>query len=115
MTQRKYERLLDLAAQFVHLKLDLIMARGEPGATAGKRATTTVPIVRWGATDPIAIGLVQSLAPLQRQDLDPLRGDLVAPERVVGPHGFGLAAGLIDLLLVWGIVRGLRDLLGCGR
>jgi hypothetical protein len=32
-----------------------------------------------------------------------------------GRVAFGIAAGLMDLLLVWGIVRGLRDLLGRGR
>lgn len=43
--EAKYERLPDLAAELVRLQPDLIMARGGPGATAAKRATTTVPIV----------------------------------------------------------------------
>ena len=58
----KYERLPELAAELVRLQPDLIMARGGPGATAAKRATTTIPIVFYGATDPVGIGVVHSLA-----------------------------------------------------
>ena len=60
--EAKYERLPDLAAELVRLQPDLIMARGGPGATAAKRATATIPIVMYGTTDPVGIGLVQSLA-----------------------------------------------------
>jgi len=60
--EAKYERLPDLAAELVALKPDLIMARGGPGATAAKRATATIPIVMYNATDPVGIGLVESLA-----------------------------------------------------
>src|SRR5262245_55443263 len=60
--EAKYERLPELAAELVRLEPDLIMARGGPGATAAKRATTTIPIVFYGATDPVGIGVVQSLA-----------------------------------------------------
>src|SRR5215813_13510141 len=59
--EAKYERLPELAAELVRLEPDLIMARGGPGATAAKRATTTIPIVFYGATDPVGIGVVQSL------------------------------------------------------
>ncbi len=57
-----YERLADLAAELVRLKPDLLMARGGPGTSAAKRATATIPIVMWGTTDPVGIGLVASLA-----------------------------------------------------
>ena len=57
-----YDRLPDLAADLVRLKLDLLVARGGPAALAAKRATTTIPIVIWGATDPVGIGVVGSLA-----------------------------------------------------
>ena len=60
--EARYDRLPELAAELVRLQPDLIMARGGPGATAAKRATTTIPIVFYGATDPVGIGLVQSLA-----------------------------------------------------
>jgi len=58
----KYDRLPDLAAELVRLKPDLIMARGGPGATAAKRATTMIPIVMYNVTDPVGIGVVESLA-----------------------------------------------------
>ena len=57
-----YERLPDLAVDLVRLKPDLLVARGGPAALAAKRATATIPIVIWGATAPVSIGLVQSLA-----------------------------------------------------
>jgi len=58
----RYERLADMAAELVRLKPDVIMARGRPGATAAKRATAAIPIVMYNATDPVGIGLVESLA-----------------------------------------------------
>ena len=60
--EAQYERLPGLVAELVALKPDLIMARGGPGATAAKRATATIPIVMYNATDPVGIGLVESLA-----------------------------------------------------
>ncbi len=57
-----YQRLPELAAELVHLKLDLVVARGGPAAAAAKRATATIPIVMWNATDPVGIGLVANLA-----------------------------------------------------
>jgi ABC-type uncharacterized transport system substrate-binding protein len=57
-----YKRLPDLAAELVRLNLDLFVARGGPAALAAQRTTATVPIVMWGTTDPVGIGLVESLA-----------------------------------------------------
>src|SRR5499433_1004637 len=58
----RYEHLPELAAELVRLQPDLIMARGGPGATAAKRATSTIPIIFYSTTDPVGIGLAQSLA-----------------------------------------------------
>jgi putative tryptophan/tyrosine transport system substrate-binding protein len=60
--EAKYDRLPALAAELLRLEPDLIMARGGPGTTAAKRATATTPIVMYGTTDPVGIGLVQSLS-----------------------------------------------------
>jgi putative ABC transport system substrate-binding protein len=59
----KLERLPALAAELVALKVDLIVAaRGTWAALAAKQATRTVPIVAPAASDPVASGLVSSLA-----------------------------------------------------
>ena len=51
-----------LAAELVQLNVDLIVATGHPMALAAKNATTTIPIVMTVPTDPVATGLVESLA-----------------------------------------------------
>jgi putative ABC transport system substrate-binding protein len=58
----KYERAPELVDELVRLKPDLLMTRGGPVTTAAKRAIATIPIVMWGITDPVGIGVVASLA-----------------------------------------------------
>ena len=60
--EQKNERVPELAADLVRLKVDLIVATATPEALAAKRATTTIPIVMVSAGDPVAAGLVVSLA-----------------------------------------------------
>jgi putative tryptophan/tyrosine transport system substrate-binding protein len=60
--EQKNERLPELAADLVRLKVDLIVVAGTPSALAAKRVTTTIPIVMAVAGDPVAAGLVASLA-----------------------------------------------------
>src|SRR5947209_8088196 len=57
-----YDRLAALAADLVGRKVDLIMAGSPPSAVAAKSATSTIPIVFRGGADPVADGLVASLA-----------------------------------------------------
>jgi putative ABC transport system substrate-binding protein len=56
------ERLPELAAELVRLKVDLIVASGTLAALAAKKVTTTIPIVLASAADPVGAGLVASLA-----------------------------------------------------
>ncbi len=60
--EQKPERLPELAADLVRLKVDLIVVTGTPSALAAKSATTTIPIVMASAADPVGAGLVASLA-----------------------------------------------------
>ena len=60
--EQKLERLPELAADLVRLKVDLIVVTGTPQALAAKKATTTIPIVMTSVGDPVALGLVESLA-----------------------------------------------------
>jgi putative ABC transport system substrate-binding protein len=60
--EEEYDRLHELAAELVKLNVDVIVAAsGTPAAQAAKRSTSTIPIVTISG-DPIAAGLVSSLA-----------------------------------------------------
>ena len=58
----KLERLPDLAAELVGLKVDVIVTGGGPTILAAKKATATIPIVFAAFNDPVGTGLVSSLA-----------------------------------------------------
>jgi putative ABC transport system substrate-binding protein len=60
--EQKPERVAELAAELVRLKVDLIVTTGVPPALEAKKATTTIPIVITSVVDPVALGLVDSLA-----------------------------------------------------
>lgn len=56
----RLDRLPDLAAELVRLKVDVVVSLGTQGVTAAKNATRTIPIVMIGV--PVGIGLIASLA-----------------------------------------------------
>jgi putative ABC transport system substrate-binding protein len=56
------ERYAVLARELVSLKPDVILAAGTPGTLAAKQATQSIPIVTAVAGEPVAAGLVSSLA-----------------------------------------------------
>jgi ABC-type uncharacterized transport system substrate-binding protein len=60
--EQKLERLPELAAELVRLKVDLILVPGVLPALAAKKATPAIPIVVANAPDPVGAGLVASLA-----------------------------------------------------
>ena len=56
------ERLSELAAELVRLKVDLIVGADTPASLTAKSATMTIPIVMASVADPVGSGLVASLA-----------------------------------------------------
>jgi putative tryptophan/tyrosine transport system substrate-binding protein len=60
--ENQYDRLPALAADLVNRRVDVIAATSMPSAMAAKRATSTIPIIFETGIDPVAAGLVASLA-----------------------------------------------------
>jgi len=59
---QKEERLPEMAAELVRLKVEVIVTAAAPTIEAAKRATSTIPIVMAAVADPVGSGLVASLA-----------------------------------------------------
>jgi hypothetical protein len=83
----RIERLPELARELVQLKMDVIVAVAPYAIRAARDATTTIPIVMYGGVDPIAAGIVVSLA----RPGGNLTGVLIAP-------GFTLVGKKLELL-----------------
>src|SRR5262249_32212926 len=80
------ERFAQIAAEFVRLKVDVIVTYATPPVIAAKQATSVIPIVFAAAGDPVNAGLVASLAhpggnitglSIQQTDLASKRLDLL--------------------------------------
>jgi putative ABC transport system substrate-binding protein len=56
------ERFAEITAEFVRLKVDVIVTAGTPPSIAAKQATSDIPIVFAASADPVGTGLVASLA-----------------------------------------------------
>jgi putative ABC transport system substrate-binding protein len=56
------ERYTEIAAEFVRLKVDIIVTSAAPAVNAAKQATSVLPIVFMAASDPVGSNLVASLA-----------------------------------------------------
>ena len=56
------ERYVEIAAEFVRLKVDVIVTTGAAAIVTAKQATSVIPIVFAAAGDPVGTGLVASLA-----------------------------------------------------
>ncbi len=61
-TNGKLERLPQLAADLIRLKVDVIVTGGEAGIRAAREATNTIPIVMAVSGDPVGTGLIASLS-----------------------------------------------------
>jgi putative ABC transport system substrate-binding protein len=60
--EARNDRFAELAAEFVRLKVDAIVTAGTPSVLALMQATSSIPIVFVAVGDPVANGLVKSLA-----------------------------------------------------
>jgi putative ABC transport system substrate-binding protein len=60
--EARAERLSDIAAELVRLKVDVIVTASDVGIAAVKQQTETIPIVMANSTDPVGTGFVASLA-----------------------------------------------------
>jgi putative ABC transport system substrate-binding protein len=58
----KFDRLPDLAAELVRLKVHVLVAGATPSALAAQNATRTIPIVMTNTAEPIELGLITSFA-----------------------------------------------------
>jgi putative ABC transport system substrate-binding protein len=56
------DRLPELVEQLIRRRVDVIWTLGPPAAVAAARATKTIPIVFWGVSLPVELGLVRELA-----------------------------------------------------
>ena len=61
-TDGKSERLPELAAELINLKVNVIVAAGSSATSAAQRATNSIPIVMATVPDPVGSGFVKSLA-----------------------------------------------------
>ena len=103
----RHERAAEIAAEFVRLKVDVILTSGGV-LLAAKQATSTVPIVFAVANDPVGAGFVSSLArpggnitglSLQTTDLAAKRLELLR-EVVPGIHRLGVLANISNAAAV---------------
>src|SRR5260370_5013181 len=56
------ERFVEIAAEFVRLKVDVIVTQATASVIAARQATAVIPIVFAAVSDPVSTGLVASLA-----------------------------------------------------
>ncbi len=130
------ERFAEIAAEFVRLKVDVILTFATPSSIAAKNATAVIPIVFAAAGDPVGTGLVASLArpggnitglSIQQTDLASKRLEMLrevlpslrtvgilanisSPNSVLEMAEAQAAARTLGLAVVTSEVRGVEDI-----
>src|SRR5437763_2585148 len=134
--ERRDERFAEIAAEFVRLKVDVILTYATPSSIAAKKATAVIPIVFAAAGDPVGTGLVASLArpggnitglSIQQTDLASKRlemlrdivpglrtvailANITSPNSVLEMAEAQAAARTLGLAVVTSEVRGVEDI-----
>jgi putative tryptophan/tyrosine transport system substrate-binding protein len=121
------ERFAEIAAEFVRLKVDVIVTFGTPSSLAVKKATAVIPIVFAAAGDPLGTGLVASIArpggnitglSIQQTDVASKRLELLreivpglsSPNSVLEMAEAQAAARTLGLAVVTSELRGAEDI-----
>ena len=91
-----FDRLADQAAELVQVRADVIVAFSTTAARAAKQATSTIPIVAGTMADPVADGLVASLA---RPGGNVTGTTFIAPELIA--KRLGLLKEAIPIFRAW--------------
>ena len=60
--EAKLDRIPGLVEELVQLKVDVLVSSSQPGTRAAQQATKTIPIVMVASFDPVATGIIDSLA-----------------------------------------------------
>jgi putative tryptophan/tyrosine transport system substrate-binding protein len=124
------ERFAEIAAEFVRLKVDVILTFATPSSITAKKATAVIPIVFAAAGDPVGTGLVAALArpggnitglSIQQTDLASKRLEMLrevmailanisSPNSVLEMTEAQAAARTLGLAVVTSEVRGAEDI-----
>ena len=113
-TDGLFERSPEFAAEFVRLKVDVIVTSAVPNIVAAKQATSTIPIVFTSSGDPVGNGIVESLArpggnvtglslltsDLVGKRLDLLREALPSVRRLATLANIGYSAAVLEAVQV---------------
>ena len=96
----QYDRLPQLAAELVNMRVAVLLAAGgPPSALAAKKATTEIPVVFSGSDDPVGLGLVPSLShPGGNVTGMSLFNSTLSAKRFALLHEFAPAANVIGYL-----------------
>ena len=105
----QYERMADLVAELLRLKVDLLVIDSTPAGLAAKRATSTLPIVLAVAGDPVGTGLVESLA---RPEGNITGMSLMHPE--LGAKRLGLLKDMVPTAARVAVLLNLEQTYGVG-
>jgi putative ABC transport system substrate-binding protein len=93
-------RLPGLARSFVDDRFDVVVAVGTPAVRAMKEASATLPIVMYGNFDPLALGLVSSLA----RPGGNITGVLIAPDGTLAAKRLQLLKQMVPQALRIGLL-----------